>query len=256
MIDEVEIRKLVEGVVSKLRTDNIEVFDEKEIQKLSRRIVNATKRLHSRGILSGTGGNISMRTSNPNHILISPTGIPIRDMFPDDLCLVDISKIFKDEHTVLRCKYQPTSEILIHSRVYYKRPEVKAIIHSHPPMVTAYACTNQKINFKIQEDQRYYIGDIEYLPFVYSSTRDLADAAVPKLEKNYVLVLRNHGVFVLGDSLCEAVNITELVEDLASISFYAKLIGNGEVVELPREYWEEYRVVPRHNLIYRDEVFD
>ena len=232
------------------------MFDEKEIKKLSSRVVNATKRLHDGGILAGPGGNISMRTSNSNQILISPTGIPIREMLVDDICLVDISKINNGEYTVINGKYQPTSEILIHARIYMNRPEIKAIIHSHAPTVTAYACTNEEINFKIHEDQSCYIGDIDYIPYVYSSTKELADLAVPRLIKNYALILRNHGVFALGDSLCEAVNITELLEHLAKVSFLAKLIGNGKVNELPENYWKECSVIPRSGLIYQDELFD
>jgi len=232
------------------------VVDEKEFYKLANRMVNAARRLYNRDILSGVGGNISIRTSNPDHIILSPSGIPVADMFPDDLCLVDISGVEQDKFKVIKAKYKFTSEIYLHSKVYKNRSEIKAIIHSHPPIITAYACTNKEINFKILEDQRWYIGDVEYLSFVSSSTKELAEAAWPKLTKNYALILKNHGLITLGDSLCEAVNITELLEELAKVSYYALNIGEGKVMELPKEYWENCKIVPRNNLIYHDEIFD
>ena len=232
------------------------MVDEKEFCKLANRIVNVAKRLHIRGILSGIGGNISVRTSNPDNIIVSPSGIPISDMLSDDLCLVDISESKKDKFIMLKGKYKYTSEIYLHSKIYINRPEIKAVIHTHSPMITAYACTNKKIDFKILEDQRWYIGDVEYLPFVSSSTKELAEVAWPKLTKNYALILKNHGLVTLGDSLCEAVNITELLEELAKINYYAEDISKGKTVEIPNEYWENRKIVPRNNLIYNDEVFD
>jgi ribulose-5-phosphate 4-epimerase/fuculose-1-phosphate aldolase len=209
-----------------------------------------------RGILSGVGGNISIRTNNPNIIICSPSGIPIMDMLFSDLCIVDISEIKEWKYKVLMGEHKPTSEILTHGGIYKNRSEIKSIIHSHPPFVTAYACTEEKINFKIQEDQRWYIGDISFLPFVISSSKDLAIEAVPKLKKNYALILSNHGLIALGNCLAEAVNITELVEDLARVSFYANYISGGNVKELPSSYWTDVKIETRKDLIYHDEIFD
>ena len=228
----------------------------KEFNKLSNRMINACKRLHSRGILSGVGGNISLRTESDHIILCSPSGIPIMDMLPDDICVVDISDIQKDNYHVVQGMHKPTSEILMHGRLYGLRPEIRAVIHSHPPITTAFSCTNREINYRIQEDQRWYIGDIDSIPFIFSSSKALADAAIPKLQKNYALVLNNHGIVALGDSLAESVNITELIEDLSKIYFHAMIIGNGKVVELPEKYWTDVEIATRKDLIYHDEIFD
>jgi L-fuculose-phosphate aldolase len=228
----------------------------KEYEQLTKRILNACKRLYRRGILSGVGGNISVRTSMPSVILCSPSGVPIMDMLLEDICIVDISDIGKDKYQVLKGEHNPTSEILLHGGIYDMRPEIKAVLHTHPPITTAFSCTSQEINYKIQEDQRWYIGDIASLPFVYSSSKALAEAALPKLKKNYALILKNHGIFALGDSLLEAVTITELMEDLSKIYYHAMMIGKGKVVELPKAYWTEVTIETRKNLIYHDEVFD
>lgn len=231
------------------------MIKKRELKQITTMMINACKRLHGKGILSGVGGNVSMRTSNPKVILCSPSGIPIMDMFSDDICVVDINDIQNDNYKILKGKYKPTSEILLHGGIYYMRPEIKAVIHSHPPITTAFSCTAHEINYKIQEDQRWYIGDIETVPFIFSSSKALAEAALPKLEKNYALILKNHGIVALGDSLAEAVSITELIEDLSKIYFHAKIINNGKVIELPEEYWTEVNIETRKDLIYHDEIF-
>ncbi len=231
-------------------------MDEKEFKKHATRMIHACRRLHSKGIVSGVGGNISLRSSNPNLVLCSPSGIPIMDMLLDDICVVDISGIAGGTYKVVRAPHPPTSEILLHGGVYAMRPEVRAVIHTHPPVTTAFACTDVEVNYRIQEDARWYIGDVESVPFVYSSSKALADAALPKLARSYALVLKNHGIVVLGDSLAEAVTITELMEDLSKVYFHARLIGGGKVVELPEGYWTDVKVETRKNLIYHDEIFD
>jgi len=62
-------------------------------KKLDFRMINARKMLHMKGILSGVGGNISVRTSIPDIIMCSPSGMPIMDMFVDDICVVVLSDI-------------------------------------------------------------------------------------------------------------------------------------------------------------------
>jgi len=232
------------------------MIKKKEFTLLSNRMINATKRIYRKGILSGIGGNISVRTSVPETILCSPSGIPIMDMLVDDICIVDISSISEDKYRVLQGRYNPTSEILLHGGIYRMRPEIKAVLHTHPPITTAFSCTTHEVNYKIQEDLRWYIGEVESIPFIYSSSKALAEVALPKLTKNYALILKNHGIFALGDCLLEAVTITELIEDLSKIYYHSMIIGNGEVVELPKAYWTDVQIEPRKDLIYNDEVLD
>ncbi len=228
----------------------------KEFKKLANRMINACKRLHAEGILAGPGGNISLRTSIPTIILCSPTGVPLMDMLLEDICIIDISDEKIKNYKCLRCKHEPTSEILLHIGIYNKRPQIKAIIHSHPPITTAFYCTTYDVNYRIYEDPSWYIGDIESIPFI-SSAEDLAEAALPKLKKNYALILRNHGIFSLGDSILEAVTITELIENTSKLYYYARMISAGnDVVEIPKDYWTGANVEPRQGLIYHDEIFD
>ena len=85
------------------------MIKKKEFKKLAIMMINACKRLYLRGILSGVGGNISMRTSDPAIILCSPAGAPIMDMLFDDICVVDITDIKNDNYEILKGKYRPTS---------------------------------------------------------------------------------------------------------------------------------------------------
>jgi L-fuculose-phosphate aldolase len=228
----------------------------REVKKLGTRMINSCKRLHERGILFGVGGNISLRSSDPDIIVCSPSGIPLMDMTLGDICTVDIKEIKEGKFKVQLGKHNPTSEIWLHGGIYQTRPEIKAVIHTHPPMVTAFSCTSEEINFEIQEDQRWYIGEVDSLPFQSMEPIDFAGVAISKLTKNYALILKNHGLVALGDTLSEAVNITELMEGLAKTYYYAKNIDSGHVMELPNVHRNRSIPPARMKLIYNDSVFD
>jgi L-fuculose-phosphate aldolase len=228
----------------------------RELQKLGTRMINACRRLHERGILFGVGGNISLRSGNPDIILCSPSGIPLMEMRLADICAVDITEIEKGKYEIKTGRHDPTSEIRLHGGIYRARPEINAVIHTHPPMVTAFSCTSVDVDFNIQEDQQWYIGEVDFLPFKRMEPIEFAKAAVSKLARNYALVLKNHGLVALGDTLSEAVNITETLEGLARTYYYAKNIDGGNIVRLPYENGSRSVPAQRMKLLYDDGIFD
>ena len=95
-------------------------------------ICEVGRRLYNKGFAAANDGNISIRL-NRNEILCTPTGVSKGYMKPDDLCVVDPTG------KQLRGVKKRTSEILLHLSIYRARPDIKAVIHSHPPHATAFA---------------------------------------------------------------------------------------------------------------------
>jgi len=58
---------------------------------------------------------------------------------PDDLCIVDM------EGKQLSGKRKRTSEVLLHLAIMKERPEVKSVVHCHPPHATAFAVAREPI---------------------------------------------------------------------------------------------------------------
>jgi ribulose-5-phosphate 4-epimerase/fuculose-1-phosphate aldolase len=277
---------------------NTGFVDKKELKKYGSRIVSACKRLYNRNLITALGGNISTRTSDPCLFLCSPSGMPLAEMLSDDLCLVSLksskdlnieintssndsinhmtSRVtekagnldLSDNYSVISGNYGPTSEILIHSAVYYIRPEIKAIIHAHPPYITALSCVDEKINFNLTEDRNYYIGNIGTTPFIPGGSPKLAESVISIAQQNNAVICANHGIFVFGTSLAEAVNITELIEELAKIFFISRMAGfagnkeiknaisAGEIKSVISAGISEDYDSLKSSFIYRDEIFD
>ena len=68
-----------------------------------------------------------------DRMLCTPSFISKGNLKPDDMCVVDM------EGKQVSGKRKRTSEILLHLSIYYERPDVGAVIHSHPPHATAFA---------------------------------------------------------------------------------------------------------------------
>ena len=85
-----------------------------------------------KGWVAANDGNITIRL-DAERILATPTGVCKGLMQPDDLILVDM------KGNKISGRLQGTSEIAMHTTVYGLRPDIKAVVHAHPPVATGFA---------------------------------------------------------------------------------------------------------------------
>ncbi len=95
-------------------------------------IVEVGRRLHARGFIAANDGNISVRLDE-TRLLTTPTGVSKGFMTPDMLVMTDLQGV------KLADGRSPSSELLMHLAVYELRPEIKAVVHAHPPTATGFA---------------------------------------------------------------------------------------------------------------------
>ena len=100
--------------------------------KIKEQMCDVGRRIWMKGFCAGNEGNHSYRIGE-NRILCTPTGISKSALKPDDICTVDL------EGKQISGTRKRTSEINLHLAIYKARPDVKAVIHSHPPHATAFA---------------------------------------------------------------------------------------------------------------------
>ena len=105
-------------------------------RKIKEQICEIGRRVYAKGFAAANDGNISYRVGD-NEVLCSPTMICKGFMTPDDICAVDL------DGNQLAGKRKRTSEILLHLEIMKHRPDVRAVVHCHPPHATAYAITGR-----------------------------------------------------------------------------------------------------------------
>ena len=109
--------------------------------RIRRQMIEIGKRIYQSGMVAANDGNLSVRISE-NEILCTPTGISKGYMTEECLCKINL------QGEVLSCQdgFRPSSEMKMHLKVYEKRPDVRAVVHAHPPYATTFAIGGQALN--------------------------------------------------------------------------------------------------------------
>lgn len=181
------------------------------------------------GTASGTGGNVSARCEEGKRVAVTPSGHTYQDMRPEDICIVDL-----DQRQVSG-QLRPSIETGMHLAVYRNRPEVGAVVHTHPHYASVLSVINAPIP-PLFDEVSLHLGDpVEVVPYGPSGSPELA-ANVAALVGNggNGYILQNHGALCLGKTLEEALTNAELFEKAAKVYYHALCTGK-EITLLPRE---------------------
>src|SRR3954454_9397322 len=199
--------------------------------KLKEQMCDIGRRIWQKGFCAGNEGNHSYRLG-PDRFLCTPTGISKGNLKPDDLCVVD------GEGKQISGKRKRTSEILMHLAIYKARPDVKAVVHSHPPHATAFAIANVELPTCIHPEAEVFLGAVRTAKYVTSGDTRLGESILPYVKDTNTILLQNHGTVTYDVDLENAYYKLEIVDAYARILLLAKQIGSirpldaGEMTEL------------------------
>lgn len=171
-----------------------------------------------RGLLWGTGGNISVRTED-DRFLVTATGTRLENLRSNDLvpCAVHGSPEDRPE----RC----SSEIQVHRRIYQRRPDVRSVIHLSPLYATLVACSGLELPVDLNPEAAIYLGSIGRTPYVEPGTDGLGMAVADALGDGAAVLMINHGAVTVGDDVWTAFRRMETLEFLAQLVVTARCAG-------------------------------
>lgn len=186
-------------------------------------LVEACHRCAELGYVTSSGGNLSYRVAE-NLILITPTKTPKRFMRFEDICAID-----NDGNTVFAPEgKKPTGETPFHARIMRLRPDIKAIVHSHPPILTGFACIKSEILTKaILPEPALEVGPMLNVEYATPLSEELSENFDKVICKSNGFLMNNHGVLLCSSNdITEAVEQTEMVEAMAKSVVVAQVFGN------------------------------
>ena len=186
--------------------------------QLKEQMCEIGRRIWLKGFCAGNEGNHSYRIAE-NRVLCTPTGISKGFLKPDDICTVDM------EGKQLAGKRKRTSEILMHLAVYKHRPDVKAVVHSHPPHATAFAIAGVELPTCIHPEAEVFLGAVKTAKYVTPGDTRLGESLLPYLKDSNTILLQNHGTITFDVDLEGAYYKLEIVDAYARILLLAKQIG-------------------------------
>lgn len=183
-----------------------------------REIVGVCRRLYERGLIAGPDGNVSVRIA-PDRVLVTPSGLSKVDIQEHDL--VELS--LDGRH--VRGSQRASSEVAMHLRAYRRRPDVKAVVHAHPPTATGFAVAGEGLTDCVLPEVVWQMGWVPLVPYAMPGTEALADAFEPFLPNHDAFLMANHGATTFGASLGQAHQRMESLEHAAKIVLTARLLG-------------------------------
>ncbi len=198
--------------------------------QLKRDIIEVGRRLHQKGFVASNDGNISVRL-NDSQILTTVTGVSKGFLSSEHIALVD------RKGRKISGKAGPSSELKMHLVIYDKRPDVKAVVHAHPPVATGFAVAGIPLAQCILPEVVVSLGAVPVAAYGTPSTTEVCDSILPHVNSAEAFLLANHGAVTLGADLLKAYYRMETVEHFAKILLTARLLGNVNV--LSREQVEK-----------------
>ena len=179
-------------------------------------IVEVGRRLYGRALISGNEGNVSVRLGDA--LLVTPPGVCKGFLTPDMIVKTDLAGRPTDGR-------RASTEVLMHTAVYRRRPDALAVVHAHPPVATAFAVAGIALDQPLIAEAVVTLGKVPVIPYGTPSTAELADNVGAAVCQAQALLLANHGALAVGDSLYRAWERMEALEQVAKITLVSRLLG-------------------------------
>jgi len=177
--------------------------------------------LHQRNYVAAMDGNLSVRLDG-DRILATPTSMSKGMLRPSDMVIVDL------EGHLLSGRHDVSSEIAMHLLIYRLRPDIRGIVHAHPPTATGFAAAGMALSQPLVCEVVMGLGSIPLAEYGTPGTQELTQALEPLVPQYDAILMSNHGVVTYADTLHHAYMKMETVEHFAQISLVTHLLGQQQ----------------------------
>jgi len=221
------------------------------LHKLKQDICEIGRRIYAKGFAAANDGNITVRVAE-NEILCTPTLHCKGFLKPEDICLIDMTG------KQLAGIKKRSSEALLHLEIYRQRPDVKSVVHCHPPHACAFAIAREPIPQCILPEVEVFLGDVPITKYETPGGQKFADTIAPFVTKTNIIILANHGTVSYGNDVERAYWWTEILDAYCRMLLLSKQLGKvnffdekheRELLALKQQWgWSD----PRNTAEYKD----
>jgi L-fuculose-phosphate aldolase len=196
------------------------------LEKLKEDICEVGRRLYQNGYIAAMEGNASIRLGE-NEVLSTPAGVCKGYLTPSMIVACDL------EGKKLGGELRVSTEIQMHLSVYRARPDVKAVVHAHPPKSTGFAVAGVPLDRAVLAEVVVTLGCVPLAQYGTPSTQELADSVDRLIRISDGILLSNHGALTVGRDIYDAYFKMEVIEHFAEISLVSRQLGGERL--LPRQ---------------------
>jgi L-ribulose-5-phosphate 4-epimerase len=192
------------------------------INDLAAKTVEVARGLFENRLVTSTFGVVSNRIPNTEYVLITPSGFSKLTLSTNHLILVDF------EGKLVQGNFRPSVETPMHTYIHKRRPELSTVIHTHSPLACAFAAANMEIPC-VSAEQAFYFGGRIPLVRKYSlpgSNKPAELAAILRaVERCDAVLLRKHGVVVVGRTPEQGLETAIVLEDVANMAVHSMTLA-------------------------------
>ena len=203
------------------------------------RIVMIMERVYAYEMTTTSGGNISIKDDNGD-IWVTPGGVDKGTLTRDDIVCV------KADGSIIG-KHKPSSEYPFHLAIYKIRPDIKAVLHAHPPALVSFSAAGCVPRIDLLPNVEKICGEIDFVPYALPGSEALGEKIANSFKTgcNSVL-LENHGTVIGAHDLFSAYQRFEMLDYTARIQIKATILGKPKAIEKDDHdiYEQKYNDLP------------
>jgi len=200
------------------------------MEHLIHEFIKTANKLKERGLVTEgvNKGSISCRVSEDTFV-ISPSKLDYAELGVDNV------NIMKTDGSFLRQPAPISRDSYFHLGIYQIRKDVNAIIHTHSKYATALCLANKPIPFITVGMKFHCGGPVEIAPFAIPNSEECNRLILEHLQDRKAVLLQNHGLVCVGDSLGDCYETAEFIESLSESYLHALLLGEVNEISLGKE---------------------
>jgi len=176
-------------------------------------LIAYSKVLYERKLIHATGGNTSVRDGDS--VWISQTGAKLGELTKNEVVKVDLQGNVHSGSL-------PSKEMGMHLAMYRARREVKAAIHAHPTFSIALSTliTEETEDAVPPYTAAFYVraGRVPMISYHPSGAHSLHVVVETLAPKYHAILLRQHGLLVVGKNMPDALGIVEEIEQCCQVA--------------------------------------
>ncbi len=207
-------------------------FYSPEIMELKDAMIRTARKMWSRNMVDGNGGNITVRVGD-NLVLCTPTLRSKGEVLADEVALIDLDGIQKAGWR------KRTSEANTHLAIMKVQPKAKSVIHGHPPYSTAFAVANIEPPSCLCSEVEVFTGKIRLVEYHTPGSKEICDAVAKVGKDNPAILLANHGVMAWGSDVEDAYWKMENMETACQTIWVASQLNGGKMPTISAEKMQD-----------------
>lgn len=176
-------------------------------------------------------GHMSVRDpDDPSRFWMKASGVGLEEITADDLVLVDF------DGNVIAGRRPRHNEYPIHAEIMRRRPEIDAVVHTHPTLPTVLGSSGHAIEPVTHEGSYFCPPAIPIFTEMTDLivTREQGEAVAVAMGDHKALFLKNHGIALALPTIEEAAVAAMLLNKAAQAQMAAVSMGR-EVPHSPDE---------------------